>query len=277
MVTTGLDRVRSAVEDLRRAALSMATNQPLTDFRLELPTPKTLTLAEELNLLVTQHERFGATGPQRRHLSRLLLEADRFPEALQILGTLEDVGNVRDQMAFGRAYLALETPEGDSEALVHFEAVARMGETSRERSAGLAGAGKALVRLGRIDEGRERLETALAEDRASRDAFKRLNVIDLKAGRADQALTMADELAGEGVLHSRVLCGRALSIAALDRPEEAREALGLDRFLHDEILPPPAGWDSIAQFNRDLVSEIAGAPGQARRPLWLSLGLQHPG
>lgn len=230
--------------------------------RLALQPPKMMTVREEIDLARRALARDTADRRHRFRLARLLYIMDGFDEAIALLEGLCDEGDDFEALhLLGAAYLARETdPDSIAAEGLARRAVAA-AEDSRQRARALAALGKALVRLGRIDEGRASFLAALDAQASNKDAYKRLAMLDFQAGRPQDALAFADKMIDDGVIHARNLGVRPLALARLGRIEAAHDAIGLDPFLRQTALPPPPGWATIEAFNRDLAEELITHPG----------------
>jgi tetratricopeptide (TPR) repeat protein len=239
-------------------------NQP-ADFKLRIPLPKMMTTREELNLTRLAATRDPIVSEYRYRLAHLLFTLDVFDEAIDILRRLaSEVSEFRVFQMLATALLARETAQ-DSIAAKQFAKLAVDAAGDRyERSRALALLGKVHARLSETQESRDRLVEALKENVANKDAYKRLAMLDFQAGHNQEASDYAEQMVANGVCHCRVLGVRPLAFAKLGRMNEAREAFGLGRFLHQCILPPPPAWPTIEAFNRELAAELTNHPGIRR-------------
>lgn len=197
----------------------------------------------------------------RRRLVALLYARDRFDEVIAILGDQPDLDGAGAEL-LAECLLARETAQDDEAALeAATRAVSLAGEDAVRQAASLALQGKALKRLGRREEAKASLETALALDPHSKDACKRLAALLLEDGDAAAAGALADRLADQGAAHSRLFAAKALAEAQQGDIDKARAAFGTESFLHAAKLPPPPGWDSIEAFNHALAEEVSAHPG----------------
>jgi uncharacterized protein (TIGR02466 family) len=246
-------------------AVGIAARRPreAPGFRLDLPPTRLLTSAEKLALLEDRFHRGQASTDQRRSFVIMLMQADRFEDALTVLSGSQTTPDFSDLMALGTCRLARETPADSLAALTNFLDAATAAPDARGLAFALAEAGKACIRLRRVEDARECLRAALGHNKHNANAYKRLNRLEIETGDAARALADTDDLIAAGVSHSRVLCGRAMALSALGRVDEARLVLGLDRFLCEDELAPPSGWRTIADFNLDLIGEITAHPGKS--------------
>ncbi len=231
-------------------------------FRLHLDPPKMVTVKEEIAITRAAVARNPAAPEYRYRLAFLLFMVDSFDEAIALLEQLGREGeDFRVFHLLAAALLARETPEDTEAAKAYGARAIAAAANEGERARALAVLGKVLTRLAETDAARACLQEALAADAANKDAFKRLAMLDLLAGRPQDALDLADSLIAGGVVHSRILGVRPLALARLERIAEAREAFGTDAFLHEALLEPPDGWETIDAFNRDLAQELLAHPG----------------
>ena len=133
-----------------------------------------------------------AIAPRRRwpyaDLTRLLLRLDRHSEAEGIArsAVAADGANPDPHAMLGTMFA---TQERWFEAAVHFEqAIALAGPHPQL----LAGAGEALLRLGRLDQARSRLEAAVAGDPAALKPLTCLAEIDERQGRFAHSMELLD-------------------------------------------------------------------------------------
>lgn len=230
-------------------------------FTLEIERPITIAKTHEVALLRQGLAVNPAAVNLRTKLAVLLYTQDQFDEAISLLeGVIAEAPDADIAWYLAEAYISLETVDGNQRS----EAAARqsfdMAEDSHQRGRALAILGKALRRQGKDADARTALVTALEENPHDSNAYKRLVSLDLDAGAYHEILATADRLLEQGVGHSRLMVARALAYAKLGQIEEAREAVGLDRFLFRATLTPPSGWDDIAALNAAVKAELARHP-----------------
>jgi tetratricopeptide (TPR) repeat protein len=198
----------------------------------------------------------------RYRLARFHYTLDQFDEAAELLEELSREGDDFHAVhLLGGTLLARETPADTLRAKEIEARAADIATNAHDRARALAALGKAQIRLSEFDAGRKTLEAALDANIRNPDAYKRLAMLDFNMERTEAALEFADDLVSRGVAHARVLGIRPLALARLGRTDEARAAFGFDSYLHQAILPPPPGWDTIEAFNRDLAAELMSHPG----------------
>jgi len=231
-------------------------------FRVDLEPPKMMTVKEEMAITRRAIERNPGSHEFRFRLARLHYTLDQFDEAIDLLDALSREGDdFRAVHLLGGALMARENLEDTLRARHVEERAADIALNASERARALAALGKVQIRLSEFDTARKTLEAALETNINNKDAYKRLAMLDFQSDRNEAALEYADEMVSRGVAHARVLGIRPLALARLGRTEEAREAFGFDTYLHQAILPPPPGWDTIEAFNRDLAAELMTHPG----------------
>lgn len=231
------------------------------EFSLEIEPPIALAKSHEAPLL----RQAIAVNPEstslRAKLALLLFIQDQFDEALEIYSQLmQDDPRAEWAIMMAECHISRETPEDDRAAEQMASLAVSLTDQPLQRVEAQAALGKALVRQGRTEEARATLQAALDANPSNTNVYKRLAALDLKAGAAQDALDTADRLIETGIGHSRLLVARVLALATQGRIDDAREAVGLDRFLHREFLAPPAGWPDLAAFNADVRAELARHP-----------------
>ncbi|WP_345840472.1 2OG-Fe(II) oxygenase family protein [Sphingomonas oligophenolica] len=221
-----------------------------------------MTIKEEMAITRRALERNSRSPDFRYRMARYHYTLDQFDEAVDLLEALNREGdNFAAAHLLGGALLARETHDDTVRAREIQSRAADIAPDAENRARALAALGKAQIRLSEFETGRKTLEAALDANIQNKDAYKRLAMLDFQMERTEAALEFADDLISRGVAHARVLGIRPLALAKLGRTEEAREAFGLDTYLHKAILPPPPGYDTIEAFNRDLAAELMSHPG----------------
>lgn len=145
--------------------------------------------------------------------------------------------------------------------------LARRGEIeaalacARDRSAEWAPvfAFKLLVRHGRRAEA-DALESAVAGIRPT-DPDLLGHRIRRARGDPAQMLQLCEAVLDRDPGAAHALHYKAVALALLGRGGEAEALMGLDRFLHNESLPSPPGFEDDPGFRRRLRSEILANPG----------------
>ena len=233
----------------------------MSGFTLEIERPLALAKSQEIVLLRKAVEANPASVPLRAKLALYLFIQDQFDEAIILYrGLLAEAPAAAWAVMLAECHISKETPADDRASEQMARRAAELAAEPYERAQALAALGKALTRQGRRDEARVALLAALEADPAEVNAYKRLATLDLEAGAPDETLRVADGLIAQGVGHARLLVARALALATLGRIDEARDAVGLERFLHRETLSPPPGWRDIAALNADIRTELERHP-----------------
>ncbi|MEO9130784.1 MAG: putative 2OG-Fe(II) oxygenase [Sphingomonas sp.] len=221
-----------------------------------------MTVKEEIAITQRAIERNPGSQQFRFRLARLRFTLDQFDEAIDLLETLSREGDDFETVhLLGGALLARENREDTVKARHLEERASDIAVNASQRARSLAALGKAQIRLSEFDIARKTLGAALETNIHNKDAYKRLAMLDFEMGRTELALEHAEDMVARGVTHARVLGIRPLALARLGRTEEAREAFGFDTYLHQAILPPPPGWETIEAFNLDLATELMTHPG----------------
>jgi tetratricopeptide (TPR) repeat protein len=237
------------------------TAEPALTFRVDLEPPRMLTVKEELGIVRAAVARMPS--PELRYrLAHHLYTLDQFDETIEILREIDrEVDDFRFPHMLSAALMARETHADTLEAVTYADRALSLASHGGERARSLANLGKTQIRLEQFEAGRKTLHAALDANIRNRDAYKRLAMLDFQMDRTEAALEFADEMVAQGVAHARVLGVRPLALAKLGRIDAAQEAFGFNQYLHETILPPPPGWDSIEAFNRDLAAELLAHPG----------------
>lgn len=231
------------------------------EFSLEIEPPIALAKSHEAPLLRQAIAVNPGSTALRAKLALLLFIQDQFDEALDIYSQLmRDDPRAEWAIMMAECHISRETPEDDRAAERMASLAVSLTDQPLQRVEAQAALGKALIRQGRTEEARATLQAALDANPSNTNVYKRLAALDLKAGAAQDALDTADRLIETGIGHSRLLVARVLALATQGRIDDAREAVGLDRFLHREFLAPPAGWPDLAAFNADVRAELERHP-----------------
>lgn len=230
-------------------------------FSLDIERPLAISKTDEIALL----RKAVAAKPEnilfRSNLAILLFVQDQFDEAIALLEQImREAPGADTANLLAEAYISRETPEDDRRSEQAATQALALAQRSDHQSRALAALGKALTRQGQTDAARRTLLSALEANPRDINAYKRLANLDLQRDEPQAALATADGLLGEGVGHSRLFVARALALAKMGLMDEARTAVGLDRFLHREVLGPPAGWADVTAFNTAVRAELASHP-----------------
>ncbi len=230
-------------------------------FTLDIEPPIALAKTHEVALLQQAVAANPGAVALRAKLAVLLFTQDRFVEAIEMLtGLLAEAPDADLAWYLGEAYISLETPADDRRAEAAALRSLELAEDEYQRASALAVLGKALRRQGRDTEARNALVEALEANPRDTNAYKRLAALDLEAGTPGDILLTAERLLARGVGHSRLMVARALAFAKLGQMDQARAAVGLDRFLFRDLLTSPPSWDSITALNAAVKAELARHP-----------------
>ncbi len=230
-----------------------------TTMKIETESEKTLTVAQELDLLRVAYTK-SPSRVFRRQLAKMLLLDDRFDEAIAILEDAEGL-DYREEMLLAQAYLSREQAIDNRRSRDAAERALALAESDAERAAALAARGKCEKRLGDIDGAKASLALALLLDPHNKDACKRLAAIALERGQTDNLLKLTDDLLTQGTGHARLFGARVLAYAQAGDIATAHRIDGFKQLHRKEQLPPPPGWDNIEQFNAALAEELLAHPG----------------
>lgn len=227
--------------------------------RLEPEVQHMMTTRQELDILRQVHV-LRPTPENRLMLARLLMFEESLDELHSLLTGQNDL-LVSECLLLASCALALERPELDREAAEVAERVLSLTDDPKFHAAGLALVGKALIRQDDLAAAQTVLQRALELDPGNFDACKRLAWVHMTNGDDAGFAEIADHLAQSGVNHSRFFAAQMLSLARNGRIDEARDVWGFDQCARQDMLAPPAGWDSIEAFNHDLAQELLTHPG----------------
>lgn len=231
----------------------------MTDqFRLQIETAKRLSATQELHLAREALARSPQSRLMRARLAGLLNLSDAFGETIALLDGAEEL-SFGEQLTLILANLSLETPEANETVCRLASQAAAQADDDKLRAAALAELAKAQVRLGRV-EARETLHRALALDPHNKNACKRLATLYLGQDDFPAILDFTADLLAQGVGHSRLFAARVIALAETGRVAEAIALDGLRRLGHRAMLPVPAGFATLDQFNRELAAQILGHP-----------------
>jgi len=99
---------------------------------------------------------------------------------------------------------------------------------------------------------------ALDESPHGKDAYKRPAAPLHRRDEPDETPRLADRLSSRGVGHSRLLASRTLALAKLGLAKLGlvEEARALDNLPPADARTPPAGFESLAAFNKAFVEPL---------------------
>ena len=82
----------------------------------------------------------------------------------------------------------------------------------------------------------------------------------MRAGEAEKAVAAADRALASGIFPTQTLAMKSAALNDLGRTDEAARLLDFDRLLMTRVHRPPAGYHSLASFNKDLVRYLLDHP-----------------
>lgn len=194
------------------------------------------------------------------------------PEALfQLATALFNTGDTPGALEALKRYTD-RTP-GNAEAWrfrasLHFDLDEFAGALDAAERAGHAGMlfrARALIALGRADEGEQLLRGLLAEDTHSA-VFERLARLLTRQGRGSDLLALCDARGRLPGCATIALAYRALALGLMGRDAEARRIVDPERHVKQVAFDPP-----VEQFNADLAAQILrGSQPAAREGLGIA-------
>jgi uncharacterized protein (TIGR02466 family) len=220
---------------------------------------KALTTGQEIGLLRAAYAR-SPTAQMRSRLLPLLMLEEAFSEAVDIL-TTGDPLDYLGEIALGQIYLADKASAATILAHAAAERALHLAQDNGQRARALADRAKCEIRMGRFDVARATLMRALDLDPHNLDACKRIAAVERAAGRPHAFLTIAEALTNSGVSHAQLFAEQSLAYAKTGDIAHAKSICGFDLFHSIERLVPPAGWDTMAEFNTALAIELLAHPG----------------
>jgi Flp pilus assembly protein TadD len=243
--------------------MAMALGQPARGpMTIRLEPAKAMTARQEAELVRAALSRNPASRALRLRLAQLLHQLDAFDETIALLSASDSEPlDFQAALILAAACFARDAAGDSTRARAATQCALVLAADDRERSAALADQAKAACRDGSPDSAVATLEQALELDPHNRIACKRLTVLWLARGDADAVIAMTDRLASKGVAHARLLAARTMALAQQGALDAARATIDLPRFLLDQSISPPAGWDSLQDFNAALAAEVTSHPG----------------
>ncbi|HQV02278.1 MULTISPECIES: putative 2OG-Fe(II) oxygenase [unclassified Novosphingobium] len=227
-------------------------------FDLKVESAKRLNARQEVLLAREALARNPDSALMRARLAGLLNLSDSFEAVIELLEPARD-RSFGETMVLLFAYLSVETDEGNRKVLHLAAEMVEQAESDAARAAALAEMGKAQVRLG-MAEAESNLVRALALDPHNKNACKRLAALLLGQGEAQRVVDFTGNLIAQGAGHSRLFAARVMGLALTGRMDEARALDGLSQLCHRAMLPLPEGFASLADFNRELASQLLNHP-----------------
>jgi tetratricopeptide (TPR) repeat protein len=171
--------------------------------------------------------------------------------------------NSREWMLLGLVCLDVREPVHDARALAAFRRAAAIASDNGVRIASLIGSARALLRQGNMEEAERDLAAAVVLGPMHAEAVGRYGRIVAQSD-PERAIDWLSQRITEGNRRAAVLESWAGALAAAGRLQQAKAAIGLDRFLQHSSGAAPSGWATLDAFHAALANELADHP--ARRP-----------
>lgn len=222
--------------------------------------PKQLTGREERALLMRAFAQ-RETPRIRLKLAQLHNRLDAFDETVALI----DSAGEPDDFATAKALIVALTgrgmPADNDRALAVAQLAERLAENNLHRAEARCDQAAALQRSGRFAEAEQVLESALALDPANPEAFRRLTGLWLSRSEPGRVLSLVNDLESQGVAHVQLLGQLTKALTLRGDIADARELVGLDRFLFQSTPPAPEGWADLPSFHTALAQELFDSPG----------------
>lgn len=220
---------------------------------------KTITASQELALA----EAIFARKNNRHNRGRLVQLLAREQEFGRVVDLLEGADDLifREAALLVTSCLASEDDAGNRAACAAAERARAVAVNKAQEASALAMQGKALTRLGKVDEARAVFEQALVLDPGNKDACKRLAALDIEVGDFAAIDAMAERLQAQGAAHARLFAAQALASARTGDAARALAQCGLEGFPLELELTPPAPWSDLATFNDAVADELLAHMG----------------
>lgn len=242
---------------------------------IALEPAKILSAAAEARLLQDVLEQKPTSIVLRRTLGRLCNELDQFDQTVALLAPSLGQLDTAAALTLARACFALRDEAHLDLARIAADHAVLTAKTIADRARAMADQAKVQLRVNDSDAAIATLRAALALDNRSVAAFKRLAAELLRQGDAAAVEALTADLLADGVCHARVLAARTMALAAIGRGEDARSTVGITRFLKRAPITLPPGWESLAQFNTALASELTGDPALRHNRYGTASSLTH--
>ncbi|MEK6541227.1 MAG: hypothetical protein AABZ45_03800, partial [Pseudomonadota bacterium] len=221
------------------------------------PEPaKALSATTEVRLLQDALAKHPASTALQSMLVKVLNELDQFDEIIALLAPALDTLDSDTALVLARACFAKQDDRHLALAQMAADRALCVASGNFVSARAMADQAKVRLRLGENDAAIAILRAALALDRHSTTAFKRLSLQLLRQGHPSLVEQLTRDLIADGICHSRVLAARTMALAALGRDKDARSMVDIARFLHNALIAPPLGWESLDHFNAALVAEL---------------------
>lgn len=237
-------------------------SSPLPATQLLFPRPPRFTLEGLRQLAEAQLAHGALDRPGLYALAALRREAADARGSVALIEQSEPRSD-REWMLLGLACLDVGEPAHDSRALIAFDRALAMTADKRIRVSSLVGIARALVRQGDMAAAERQLAVAVTLDPTHAEAAGRYGRVVTRTDPARAAEWLGRRIA-EGDRRAALLASWAGALAAAGQSQQAREAIGLDRFLQRSTGGAPPGWPTLDAFHAAIADELAVHP--ARRP-----------
>jgi len=237
-------------------AVELAPNQADVHYNLG----HTLQTAERLEEAVESYRRAIALQPgfaeAHSNLGNALRDLERLEEAIESYRRAIDL---HPRAAQARANLGVALNELGR----HQEAIAALRQAI---DAGAATAtthynlGRALHEAGQLDEAAPAYREALQQRADFANAAGQLALLHLAQGAPDEALAVCDAFLAGDPGNTLLLAYKAAALTEIDRYDDARRLLAIDRFVRPRMIAPPPGFADIAAFNEVLAAHVLSHP-----------------
>lgn len=128
-----------------------------------------------------------------------------------------------------------------------------------------------LARADRLDQAARVLEEAMgAADDDTTTLERQLGIVRLRQGNAEDAVRRLDRRLSVAPQDQRAIAHKAVALECLGRVDEARDLLGIDRFIRRVLFQDMAPFESVEEFNRALSRDIREHPTLQWEPVGLA-------
>jgi|CXWL01.1.fsa_nt_gi tetratricopeptide (TPR) repeat protein len=230
---------------------------PLT---ITLEPAKALSATAEARLLQDALAKNPASAVLQRKMGKVFNELDLFGETIALLAPTLDTLDSDTALVLAHACFAKQDNGHLTIAQMAADRALSVASNNSGQARAMADQAKVRLRLGENEAAITILQAALALDRHSVAAFKRLSVQLLRQGDLALAEQLTSGLIAEGICHSRVLAARTVALAAMGRNDDARSTTGIARFLHRAPIEQPPDHYNLAQYNTALNAELTSSP-----------------
>lgn len=126
------------------------------------------------------------------------------------------------------------------------------------------------TRAGRLPEAEEQLREAVQDPSPTPESYRQLGVVRLRRGNAEEALAQLERCLESAPRDQRALAHKGIALELLGRVSEARDLLGLDRFIAEERFLDLAPYSDIEEFHQALENDIRNHPTLRFEPVGLA-------